>query len=159
MSADERPDRAENTRGDADWTCPRAAGGRGRGRLRRSLMETALLTCLAKGPAHGYRLIELVEDMVGSQTCVDPGSVYRVLRALEEAGCVVSTWEAQASGPSRRTYELTERGRVLLAQWAEFLERRMRALAALADMARSALGGDAERLLQSADLDWDGAFD
>jgi len=79
------------------WSCPRGLAGRGR--LRQSLMETALLTCLAQGPAHGYRLIELVEDMVGGQTRVDPGSVYRVLRALEEDGGVVSTWEEQTSGP------------------------------------------------------------
>ena len=29
---------------------------------------------LGPGPAHGYRLIELVEDMVGGQTRVDPGA-------------------------------------------------------------------------------------
>lgn len=138
------------------WTCPR--GSAGRGRLRQSLMETALLTCLAGGSAHGYRLIELVEDMVGGQTCVDPGSVYRVLRALEEDGGVVSTWEAQASGPSRRTYELTERGRLMLAQWAEFLERRTRALAALAEMARVALGAQPGERAAVA-TDWEGVFD
>ena len=147
-----------DTEPERRWDCPRGATVRGRGRLRQSLMETALLTCLAAGPAHGYRLIELVENMVGGQTCVDPGSVYRVLRALEEDGGVISTWEAQASGPSRRTYELTDRGRVLLAQWAEFLERRTRALEELADMARTALGVEPGELLAGAS-DWDGVFD
>ncbi|NLE74357.1 MAG: PadR family transcriptional regulator [Actinobacteria bacterium] len=157
MSEDEKRGRTQKASGGDDWVCPRAIGGRGR--LRRSLMETALLICLAQGPAHGYLLIELVNDMVGSQTRVDPGSVYRVLRALEEAGSVVSTWEEQTSGPSRRTYDITERGRFLLAQWAEFLERRVHALTTLAEMARSALGDDAERLLQNAGVDLDGAFD
>lgn len=145
---DAQPSGREN-----QWTCPRAGGARGRGRLRQSLVETALLTSLARGSAHGYRLIEMAEEMVGSQTCVDPGSVYRVLRALEEAGCVESAWEPQASGPSRRTYRLTKQGRAMLNEWADLLERRARAFGALAEAARAALdkgtahlpsGGDTE---------------
>ena len=80
-----------------------------------------------------------------------------MLRALEEDGGVVSTWEEQTSGPSRRTYELTERGRQLLAQWAEFLERRVQALAALAEMARSALAVPTEN--GAAPTEWDGVLD
>ncbi|OPZ76899.1 MAG: lineage-specific thermal regulator protein [Actinobacteria bacterium ADurb.Bin444] len=153
--ADEEKRTDDSAEVENRWSCPRGLAGRGR--LRQSLMETALLTCLAQGPAHGYRLIELVEDMVGGQTRVDPGSVYRVLRALEEDGGVVSTWEEQTSGPSRRTYELTERGRQLLAQWAEFLERRVQALAALAEMARSALAVPTEN--GAAPTEWDGVLD
>ena len=33
---------------------------------------------------HGYELIELLPEIAGSETHVDVGNLYRVLRALEE---------------------------------------------------------------------------
>lgn len=120
------------------WSCPR--GGSGRGRLRRSLMETALLVSLARGAAHGYQLIQEMQDLLGGQVAIDPGSVYRVLRSLEEEGRVISEWKNQASGPSRRIYRLTEAGRATLKEWALFLEQRAQTLSSLARLANEALG-------------------
>lgn len=70
---------------------------------------------------HGYELIERLPELVGDETRVDVGNLYRVLRALEEEGIVTSEWSADLPGPAKRTYELTEAGRSLLDRWAESL--------------------------------------
>ena len=87
----------------------------------RALLRPCLLLLLAERPGHGYDLVERLKpfgfDWGG------PGPLYQTLRRLEEAGWVVSAWDASAAGPARRTYELTDEGWSVLAQFAEGLDR------------------------------------
>jgi DNA-binding PadR family transcriptional regulator len=46
------------------------------------------------------------------------GNLYRFLRLLEAEQIVRSEWEDDLPGPSKRTYELRDDGRALLAAWA-----------------------------------------
>lgn len=76
--------------------------------LPRNYLRPCLLLLLAEGTSHGYELLAQVADLgVGR---VDPGAVYRCLRAMDEDGLVHSSWEPSASGPARRVYALTDRG-------------------------------------------------
>jgi PadR family transcriptional regulator PadR len=84
-------------------------------------VEPALLLLLRERPMHGYELIDRLPELTGEEVRVDVGNLYRVLRALEEEGIVVSEWSADLPGPARRTYELTPAGRRLLDRWAEAL--------------------------------------
>lgn len=75
----------------------------------RNYLRPCLLLLLAEGTSHGY---ELLEQMVAlGMDRADPGRVYRSLRAMDEDGLVRSTWAPSASGPARRTYDLTDAGR------------------------------------------------
>jgi PadR family transcriptional regulator, regulatory protein PadR len=78
--------------------------------------EPALLVLLAQGPTHGYELLERLPALVGDER-VDVGNVYRALRALEDEGLVSSQWRADLPGPAKRTYTLTDEGRVVLDLW------------------------------------------
>ena len=111
----------------------------GMGRQRQSLIETALLVSLLEEEGHGYALVQEVEQLVGGEICVDPGSVYRSLRSLEEASMVSSSWETGTGGPARRTYKVTPAGRELLKSWAAFLASRGRAFQDLAALAENRL--------------------
>ena len=84
--------------------------------------EPALLLLLRDRPAHGYELAESLVELVPGRR-VDLGNLYRTLRALEARGLVRSEWDAQAPGPAKRRYELTDAGRKLLGEWAAALER------------------------------------
>jgi PadR family transcriptional regulator PadR len=84
-------------------------------------VEPSLLLLLRERPMHGYELIERLPEIAGSETHVDVGNLYRVLRALEEEGIVASEWSADLPGPAKRTYELTDSGRRLLDRWADAL--------------------------------------
>jgi poly-beta-hydroxybutyrate-responsive repressor len=81
--------------------------------------EPAALLLLHERPAHGYELLERVQELGGES--IDMGNLYRVLRALEEEGFVRSEWLSDVPGPARRSYELTDAGRELLATWAASL--------------------------------------
>lgn len=83
-------------------------GGHGRGGRLRGLVLPSLLLAIAKQPAHGY---ELMEAMAGEEwPDVDPGTLYRTLRLLEEEGLVTSSWQTAEAGPARRVYQVTDEG-------------------------------------------------
>ena len=80
------------------------------GRLTR-LVEPAVLFLLATGQAtHGYEIIAQAKELYITESVIDAAAVYRVLRDLEEQGCVVSQW-APRLGPARRIYQITDLGR------------------------------------------------
>jgi len=81
-----------------------------------------VLLLLRERAAHGYELLEQLPELIGDHR-VDMGNLYRVLRALEEEGIVVSSWDEDLPGPAKRTYELTPAGQRLLDEWATALKR------------------------------------
>lgn len=83
-------------------------------------VEPALLLALDGGRLHGYELAERLADVIGVES-VDYGNLYRLLRSLEVEGIVFSEWNDQSEGRSKREYELTESGELLLEAWAESL--------------------------------------
>jgi PadR family transcriptional regulator PadR len=95
--------------------------------LPRNYLRPCLLLLLAEGTSHGYELLDQVGELGLDR--VDPGGLYRCLRAMDEEGLVRSSWEPSASGPARRTYELTEQGREWLHVLAWPLADVARALA------------------------------
>lgn len=74
----------------------------------RALVAPWLLLLLAEAPGHGYQLMDRLRS-VGFEWG-GPGPIYRELRALEDAGLVVSEWSTPSAGPVPRVYELTEAG-------------------------------------------------
>jgi PadR family transcriptional regulator, regulatory protein PadR len=89
--------------------------------LPKDFLRPCLLLLLREKQAHGYDLLERVQEM-GFEG-VDPGGLYRTLRRLEREGLVSSSWEPSESGPQRRIYEITRTG-------MEELHARAKAIAA-----------------------------
>ena len=73
-------------------------------------MQPCLLLLLKQRSAHGYDMIQLLPEF-GFSDRLDPGTVYRNLRRLEEEGLVTSHWDVGEGGPARRLYGLTDEGR------------------------------------------------
>src|SRR5215216_6045261 len=81
------------------------------------------------------------DDLVtGVQTCalpifglrhVDPGMLYRLLRAMEQEGLVRSSWQGSEIGPPRRTYQLSDEGQDWLHAWAGSLRETTRIIGLL----------------------------
>lgn len=91
------------------------------GLLPKNFLRPCVLLLLRERSAHGYDLLERLGPLGFGRD--DPGRLYRALRALESEGLVHSAWEPSATGPDRRTYELTRSG-------LEALDDAARALAA-----------------------------
>lgn len=105
------------------------------GGLPRSSLRFSLLVLLAEGGAHGYELLERVAELGHGR--VDPGGLYRSLRAMEQEQLVTSWWEPSQSGPARRTYAVTDEGRDWMQVWSAALAESHRLLGELLDQHRS----------------------
>lgn len=90
-------------------------GCRCRGGRLRGFIQPRLLLQLAQKPAHGYELMNVIgqEDELST----DPGSLYRLLRAMEEDGLVKSNWDTSGGGAARRMYQITDQGVDHLHAW------------------------------------------
>ncbi len=92
-------------------------------------VEPALLLALREGRSHGYELAERLAEVIGVES-VDYGNLYRLLRSLEQEGIVSSEWDDESEGHSKREYELTENGELLLEAWVESLRQADKRIAA-----------------------------
>jgi PadR family transcriptional regulator PadR len=99
--------------------------GRGRKRRRRvmSFLQPCLLVMLHRGSAHGYSLLNGLDDFGFNLDRLDPSLVYRALREMEGTNLVTSEWEDESLGPQRRVYHITEEGEGALTQWVTDLRR------------------------------------
>jgi poly-beta-hydroxybutyrate-responsive repressor len=75
---------------------------------------------MRNGSTYGYQLSQTLAVM--GLGLVDPATVYRTLRQLEEEGMITSTWNPGPTGPARRVYMLSDLGEDYLRVWARQLE-------------------------------------
>jgi DNA-binding PadR family transcriptional regulator len=87
-----------------------------------------ILLALADGPAHGYAIMQAVEQETAGTIRLGPGTLYGAIRRLRADGLIA---EIDADGDaSRRSYRLTTDGR-------SALKREARRLSLLVESARA----------------------
>ena len=74
--------------------------------LRRGALQLVMLTFL-ESPRYGY---DLVRQLSGAGFEVEEGTLYPILRRLEQQGLLISSWNTEGARP-RKYYELSEDGR------------------------------------------------
>ena len=82
--------------------------------MRRGDVRSALLIALLDGPAHGYELIQNLEEKTQGRWRPSPGSVYPALQLLTDEGLVTAI-----ERDGKRTFELTDAGRAEATQRIE----------------------------------------
>ena len=107
------------------------------GKLSRLTEPVILLLLKIKGKLHGYKMAECLEEYKISDSLIDMGAMYRILRKLEEEGSVSSEWDVQNQGPARRCYTLSEYGEELLDTWMTILQKRRDSIDRLIKMYKS----------------------
>jgi len=107
--------------------------GRGRGRRRRvvSFLQPCVLVMLHRGAAHGYNLMNGLDEFGFRPGMKDPSLRYRAMREMEETGLVTSEWHTESLGPQKRVYKITQEGEVYLEDWIEDLRRTRREIDSL----------------------------
>lgn len=93
--------------------------------LNAGIVSLVLLAILerASEPLYGYQIAKQLEGASGGGLPVKQGTLYPVLRSLEDQGLLASRVEPSVSGPPRKYYEMTEDGRGALAAWSGAWER------------------------------------
>jgi PadR family transcriptional regulator PadR len=92
----------------------------------RSWIQFLILRILFETPTYGYQLLNEIDERSCGCHKLEPGSIYTVLRRMEEKGLLSSTWERVDSSPDRRIYTVTERGAEVLKMGLSALVRRRR---------------------------------
>ena len=73
----------------------------------------------SKEAMYGYQIAKMLEESGPDFPMMKQGTLYPVLRSLEENGLLESIVEPSVSGPPRRYYKITKEGRAELAEWLE----------------------------------------
>ena len=82
-----------------------------------------MLVMLREANSYGYELMERSVEM--GFEMLNPGTLYRTLRKMEQEGLCESEWQmgcSSSGGPARRMYSITEAGEAYLNLWVESLE-------------------------------------
>ena len=89
--------------------------------MRRGTLEYCVLALLRKGDRYGFDLVRELASLDGMVT--SEGTIYPLLTRLRKDGQVSTTWQESPSGPPRRYYRLTDKGRAPLASFTEEWQR------------------------------------
>lgn len=88
--------------------------------FKKGVLELCALTALLGGDRYGYELA----DLLGKSMDISEGSVYPMLKRLQNDGYFESYLMESPNGPARKYYRITLTGRqrqkALYSQWVEF---------------------------------------
>jgi DNA-binding PadR family transcriptional regulator len=103
-----------------------SGGGVGKARSGSVQISESMFRVLAalRDPLHGYGIMRRVREESGGTVVIGPATLYTALTQLEEKGYIVRTSEPE-DARGKKTYLITEAGRLALAEEA----RRFEALA------------------------------
>ncbi len=83
-----------------------------------------ILSCLAREPMHGYRIVKEIDAVSEGYFRMREGTLYPHLHELENDGRIEGYWETVSGGRERRMYRITATGKAALArmqaEWRKF---------------------------------------
>jgi PadR family transcriptional regulator PadR len=88
--------------------------------LKKGVLEMCVLALLSKGDNYAYEIASRMADAVG----MGEGTIYPLMRRMQNDGLVSTYLQESASGPPRKYYRLTRTGAAALksqiADWMAF---------------------------------------
>ena len=84
--------------------------------LTRAALPHAVLAVLTNGEMHGYAMLEVLSSRGFPK--IKGGTLYPLLKRLEDQGLVGHEWQHDTAGPGRKQFTITEHGRRELARAA-----------------------------------------
>jgi hypothetical protein len=87
-------------------------------------LEYLILAMVGDGISSGYAMRKEMNRMRGGRWSSESGSVYRVLRRLEDAGLAEEACRAGVKNRERTEYRLTAQGEAVVTAWLTFSPER-----------------------------------
>lgn len=88
--------------------------------------EFFILSALSDGPKHGYAINQWVISTSKKAFSISPGVLYPLLYHLEKEEIIHAEWEPSTTGPQRKIYSLTPKGKKYFSQtiheWRRFTQ-------------------------------------
>ena len=105
--------------------------------MRKGALEYCVLALLDGREMYGLELVRTLAEVDGM--VLSEGTLYPLLSRLRKDDLVDTTWQESASGPPRRYYRLTKKGRRSLAEFTTEWQRFRDAVDTLLDHGRTGL--------------------
>lgn len=83
--------------------------------MRKGILEYCILSILDQGEAYPSEIIGQLKE---AKLIVVEGTLYPLLTRLKNEDILAYRWEESTSGPPRKYYELTDKGRLFLGELA-----------------------------------------
>ncbi|HWC14867.1 MAG TPA: PadR family transcriptional regulator [Actinomycetota bacterium] len=96
---------------------PTARDGSSLSQLRKGTLEYCVLALLVDQDMYGFDLVKALSEVDGMAT--PQGTVYPLLARLRKEELVSTQWQESTSGPPRRYYRITAKGRRALKTFVE----------------------------------------
>src|SRR6185503_11091107 len=88
--------------------------------LKKGVLEMCVLALLSKGDNYAYEIASQMAEAVG----MGEGTIYPLMRRMQNDGLVTTYLQESASGPPRKYYKLSKSGAAALksqiAEWQSF---------------------------------------
>src|SRR5215469_18909636 len=91
--------------------------------LLQGTLDLLILHALQCGPMHGYAVAQTIHLLSDEVLTVEEGSLYPALYRLELDGAISASWGVSDNNRKAKYYEITRRGRRLIAQQQQTWER------------------------------------
>jgi len=86
---------------------------------KKGLLSFWILLLLYERPSYPYEMSSEVAKISQGTISVDDNSIYRALNRFEAVGIVKSELQQSNTGPQRKYYSLTNRGKALLTEFTQ----------------------------------------
>jgi DNA-binding PadR family transcriptional regulator len=86
---------------------------------KKGLLSFWILLLLYERPSYPYAMSAEVSKISQGTISVDDNSIYRALNRFESVGIVKSELQQSTTGPQRRYYSLTSKGKTLLTEFTK----------------------------------------
>src|SRR3982750_3296660 len=91
--------------------------------LLQGTLDLLILHAVLHQPLHGYAIAEKIHLLSDTVLKVEEGSLYPALYRLELDGAISAAWGVSENNPKAKYYEITKRGRKILAEQHETWSR------------------------------------
>jgi transcriptional regulator len=92
-------------------------------------LEMMILESLRRQPAHGYALVQYIQQRSNNLLQVEEGSLYPALQRLLKSKLVTAEWGVSTTNRKVRTYQITVAGLRHLEQQISSFERMFEGIA------------------------------
>ncbi len=83
--------------------------------MRKGILEYCILQIISRGEVYAS---DMLEELTSAKIMVVEGTLYPLLTRLRKSGLVEYKWVESTSGPPRKYYWLTEKGKEFLEELA-----------------------------------------
>ena len=82
--------------------------------IKRGAASLAILSVLERQPNYGYEIVKRLSELAGSLMKLEQGTVYPLLRRLEQRGILQAAWNYDDPTKPRKYYQVTAEGKAAL---------------------------------------------